>query len=75
MKMKLLLSVLVLSVSTISYADRMAGATRGQFEQACKVDIDAHCKGIFGPRNRIDCLKKNEEKISAACKAILPQRN
>lgn len=129
MKMKLLFSVLVLSLSTISYADRMAGKTRGQLVQACKpdmekfckgielgdgrlmkclkehkdelspdckaagadarenfkekreemrdackADFETHCKGIFGPRNRINCLKKNEDKLSATCKATLPHR-
>lgn len=39
---------------------------------ACKVDYDTFCKGTMPGGGRVlACLKKNESKLSAACKKIV----
>jgi hypothetical protein len=47
---------------------------RIEVKVSCAADSEKFCKGMFDPHKKIECLKEHEEKLSTACKAVLPNR-
>lgn len=55
------------SAQTVSYAEAMRLFTR-----ACGKDVERTCKGVsIGEARMLNCMKKNESKISDTCKTTL----
>lgn len=63
-----LFAVAVALISTSAFAQDFTAEQRA----ACKGDYEAFCKGTIPGGGRVlACLKKNEGKLSAACKKMV----
>ena len=57
------------SAQTLSYANAV-----DKLAAACGKDLERHCKTVQLGNGRIQgCLKKNDAKLSASCKATYPE--
>ena len=47
---------------------------RTEVREACGDDFKKFCQGTKGPMKRLNCLKRHDDQLSAACKASISQK-
>lgn len=71
LKVSIAVVACVVGFSTAGFAQNQRGAMR----EACKADFEKFCSGVSPGGGRIvECLNKQHDSLSEACKAALDAR-
>jgi hypothetical protein len=72
-KSLLLATAFVMTLVPVSMASESFKEKGAKINDECKADVEVHCKGIFGPRNRLTCLMGHQAELSPGCRALVTE--